>query len=102
MNTPNASPLSRETSVPPHERRRALLPTPPPHRFGEAISLCFWTDTFRPDSWYAKMARNKQAGLPPPPRGTPKDFVGSPPEAGVGPLLIFLFGANRGNFFNFF
>jgi hypothetical protein len=33
------------------------------YRFGETISLCFWTDTFRPDSWYPKAARNKAAGL---------------------------------------
>ena len=33
------------------------------YRFGESISLCFWTDTFRPDSWYPKMVRNSKAGL---------------------------------------
>eukprot|EP00906_Rhabdomonas_costata_P002729 RCo004245 len=33
------------------------------YRFGEAISLCLWTASFRPSSWYPKLARNRQAGL---------------------------------------
>lgn len=33
------------------------------YRFGEAVSLCFWTDTWRPDSYWAKIARNRAAGL---------------------------------------
>lgn len=46
----------------------------PPLRFGETISLCFWTDTFRPDSWYPKAARNKAAGVGPA-RGTRRWLV---------------------------
>lgn len=33
------------------------------YRFGEAVSLCFWTDTWKPDSYWAKIARNRAAGL---------------------------------------
>ncbi|GAB0491796.1 hypothetical protein MMPV_003051 [Pyropia vietnamensis] len=33
------------------------------YRFGEAVSLCFWTDTWKPDSYWAKIARNRSAGL---------------------------------------
>jgi diphthine methyl ester synthase len=33
------------------------------YRFGEAISLCFWTDTWTPDSYYAKIVANRRAGL---------------------------------------
>ena len=33
------------------------------YRFGEAVSLCFWTDGWKPDSYFAKIARNRAAGL---------------------------------------
>mmetsp|Transcript_15828 Transcript_15828/g.34147 ORF Transcript_15828/g.34147 Transcript_15828/m.34147 type:complete len:271 (+) Transcript_15828:181-993(+) len=33
------------------------------YRFGEAISLCFFTDTWRPDSFYEKVVANKKLGL---------------------------------------
>lgn len=33
------------------------------YRFGEAVSLCFWTATWKPDSYWAKIARNRAAGL---------------------------------------
>eukprot|EP00775_Hariotina_reticulata_P002686 gene2686-2987_t len=33
------------------------------YRFGEAISIVFFTDTWRPDSFYDKLAANRRAGL---------------------------------------
>lgn len=33
------------------------------YRFGETISLCFWTDTDRPTSYYNKLVRNRAADL---------------------------------------
>ncbi|KAG8345207.1 putative Tetrapyrrole (Corrin Porphyrin) Methylase [Trypanosoma vivax] len=33
------------------------------YRFGQVLSLCFWTDTWRPDSWYEKLKVNREAGL---------------------------------------
>jgi len=33
------------------------------YRFGETISLCFFTSTWRPDSYYDKLARNASLGL---------------------------------------
>lgn len=33
------------------------------YRFGEAVSLCFFTDTWRPDSFYDRVAANRRAGL---------------------------------------
>lgn len=33
------------------------------YRFGQAISLCFWTDGWQPDSWYERLKSNRDAGL---------------------------------------
>lgn len=33
------------------------------YRFGQVISLCFWTDTWRPDSWYERLLSNRKAGI---------------------------------------
>jgi diphthine methyl ester synthase len=33
------------------------------YRFGEAVSLCLWTDTWTPDSSYPKIIANRRAGL---------------------------------------
>lgn len=33
------------------------------YRFGEAVSLCFWTDTWTPDSYYDKIVANRRCGL---------------------------------------
>ena len=33
------------------------------YRFGEAVSIVFFTDTWRPDSFYDKLAANKRMGL---------------------------------------
>uniref|UniRef100_A0A3Q3WD93 diphthine methyl ester synthase n=1 Tax=Mola mola TaxID=94237 RepID=A0A3Q3WD93_MOLML len=33
------------------------------YNFGEMVSLVFWTDTWRPDSFYDKMCKNRAAGL---------------------------------------
>lgn len=33
------------------------------YRFGETISLCFWTDTDRPTSYYDKLVANRKRGL---------------------------------------
>lgn len=33
------------------------------YRFGQTISLCFWTETWRPDSWYERLKSNRTAGL---------------------------------------
>lgn len=33
------------------------------YRFGQTISLCFWTETWRPDSWYERIKSNRNAGL---------------------------------------
>jgi diphthine synthase len=33
------------------------------YRFGEAVSLCFWSDTWTPDSAYPKIVANRRAGL---------------------------------------
>lgn len=33
------------------------------YRFGQTISLCFWTDTWQPDSWYERLKTNRAAGL---------------------------------------
>lgn len=33
------------------------------YRFGEAVSLCFWTDGWTPDSYYQKIVANRRAGL---------------------------------------
>lgn len=32
------------------------------YRFGQVLSLCFWTDTWRPDSWYSRLADNRRVG----------------------------------------
>lgn len=33
------------------------------YRFGQTVSLCFWTETWRPDSWYERIRSNRAAGL---------------------------------------
>lgn len=33
------------------------------YRFGQVISLCFWTETWRPDSWYERLLSNRREGL---------------------------------------
>lgn len=33
------------------------------YRFGEAVSLCMWTETWTPDSYYSKIVTNRKAGL---------------------------------------
>ncbi|CAE7930364.1 dph5, partial [Symbiodinium sp. KB8] len=33
------------------------------YRFGETVSIPFWQDGWRPDSWYDKILKNKKAGL---------------------------------------
>ncbi|CAF92864.1 unnamed protein product, partial [Tetraodon nigroviridis] len=33
------------------------------YRFGETVSLVFWTDTWRPESFYDKICKNREAGL---------------------------------------
>ena len=33
------------------------------YRFGQAVSLCFWTDSWRPDSFYDRLASNRREGL---------------------------------------
>lgn len=32
------------------------------YRFGQVLSLCFWTETWRPDSWYERLLSNRKAG----------------------------------------
>lgn len=31
--------------------------------FGEIVSITFWTDEWKPDSFYEKIARNRERGL---------------------------------------
>ncbi|XP_070563370.1 diphthine methyl ester synthase-like [Ptychodera flava] len=33
------------------------------YRFGETVSIVFWTDTWKPDSYYEKIATNRKAGF---------------------------------------
>ncbi|CCW65616.1 unnamed protein product [Phytomonas sp. EM1] len=33
------------------------------YRFGQVLSLCFWTETWRPDSWYERLKSNRESGL---------------------------------------
>jgi diphthine methyl ester synthase len=33
------------------------------YRFGQVLSLCFWTETWRPDSWYERLLSNRKAGI---------------------------------------
>nr|CCC90290.1 unnamed protein product [Trypanosoma congolense IL3000] len=33
------------------------------YRFGQVLSLCFWTETWRPDSWYDRLKTNRANGL---------------------------------------
>ncbi|CAK9017692.1 Diphthine methyl ester synthase (Diphthamide biosynthesis methyltransferase) [Durusdinium trenchii] len=33
------------------------------YRFGETVSIPYWLDDWRPDSWYDKILKNKKAGL---------------------------------------
>eukprot|EP01063_Lacrimia_lanifica_P003836 TRINITY_DN12111_c0_g1_i1.p1 TRINITY_DN12111_c0_g1~~TRINITY_DN12111_c0_g1_i1.p1 ORF type:complete len:291 (+),score=129.79 TRINITY_DN12111_c0_g1_i1:261-1133(+) len=33
------------------------------YRYGQAVSICFWTDSWRPDSWFEKLEQNAQLGL---------------------------------------
>jgi len=32
------------------------------YNFGEAVSICFWTDNWRPDSFYKKILNNREKG----------------------------------------
>lgn len=33
------------------------------YRYGETISIAFFTETWRPDSWYEKIKANRELGL---------------------------------------
>jgi diphthine synthase len=33
------------------------------YNFGQTVSICFWTDSWRPDSFYCKIAENRRMGL---------------------------------------
>lgn len=33
------------------------------YRFGQVLSLCFWTDTWHPDSWYERLLSNRKVGI---------------------------------------
>ena len=33
------------------------------YRFGQAVSLCFFTETWRPDSFYERIVQNHSIGL---------------------------------------
>lgn len=33
------------------------------YNYGEAVSICFWTDTWRPDSFFDKILANKERGM---------------------------------------
>eukprot|EP01064_Diplonema_japonicum_P018115 TRINITY_DN26806_c0_g1_i1.p1 TRINITY_DN26806_c0_g1~~TRINITY_DN26806_c0_g1_i1.p1 ORF type:complete len:290 (+),score=82.14 TRINITY_DN26806_c0_g1_i1:71-940(+) len=33
------------------------------YRYGQTVSLCFWTETWKPDSWYDKILESKRIGL---------------------------------------
>lgn len=33
------------------------------YRFGQTVSICFFTDTWRPDSFYDKIVQNHSIGL---------------------------------------
>lgn len=33
------------------------------YSFGEVVSITFWTDEWRPDSFYDKIAKNRERGL---------------------------------------
>lgn len=33
------------------------------YSFGQTVSICFWTDKWRPDSFYSKIAQNRQSSL---------------------------------------
>lgn len=33
------------------------------YQFGQTVSICFWTDKWRPDSFYLKIAENRAIGL---------------------------------------
>ena len=33
------------------------------YRFGETVSIVFWTDSWQPDSYYDKIAENRKRGL---------------------------------------
>ena len=33
------------------------------YRFGQVLSMCFWTETWRPDSWYPRLLANKKEGV---------------------------------------
>ena len=35
------------------------------YRFGQAVSLCFFTETWRPDSFYERIVQNHSIGLHP-------------------------------------
>jgi diphthine synthase len=33
------------------------------YRFGQVLSLCFWTETWRPDSYYERLLTNRKTGV---------------------------------------
>ena len=33
------------------------------YRYGEAVSLCFHSQTWKPDSWYERVRANRERGL---------------------------------------
>ena len=33
------------------------------YRYGQTVSLCFWTDSWKPDSWYDKILESTKIGL---------------------------------------
>ncbi|RNF10773.1 diphthine synthase [Trypanosoma rangeli] len=33
------------------------------YRFGQVLSLCFWTNSWHPDSWYDRLKANREMGL---------------------------------------
>ncbi|CAK6984976.1 diphthine methyl ester synthase-like, partial [Scomber scombrus] len=33
------------------------------YNFGETVSLVFWTDTWKPESFYDKICKNRTAGM---------------------------------------
>ena len=33
------------------------------YNYGQSVSICFFTDTWKPDSFYDKVAVNRRAGL---------------------------------------
>ena len=46
-----------EANEPGWRRRRQL------YTYGQSVSICFFTETWRPDSFYEKVAVNRREGL---------------------------------------